>query len=81
LDSPAQTGGVVPSGGVASFLCEKNMNCKLSLICKIPIGAYAKGDRVTDEAEVRALMRGRDRYRFALVRKVVREVVPAEVLA
>jgi porphobilinogen deaminase len=72
-------GGASFRSAAVTFLCEKNMNCKLSLICKIPIGAYAKGQRVTDEAEVRAIMRGRDRYRFALVRKVLREVAPAEL--
>jgi hypothetical protein len=52
------------------------MRCRIHLICLRPFGAYAKGQRITDAAEVRALMRGRERYHFSLVRTILREIEP-----
>jgi hypothetical protein len=50
--------------------------CRLSLTCVRSIGKYKMGDRVTDEAEVRALLKCRDRYNFSLVRSILREIAP-----
>jgi hypothetical protein len=46
------------------------------LTCIQPFKNYAKGDRVTDETEVAALMKGSDRYNFSLVRTILRESAP-----
>ena len=53
------------------------MKCRLSLTCVQPFKNYAKGERVTDETEVAALLKGRDRYRFSLTRSILREIEPA----
>jgi hypothetical protein len=53
------------------------MKCRLSLTCVRSIGKYKMGDRVTDETEVAALLKGRDRYRFSLTRSILREIEPA----
>jgi hypothetical protein len=52
------------------------MRCRLSLTCVRSIGKYKMGDRVTDETEVRALLKERYRYNFALVRTILRESAP-----
>jgi hypothetical protein len=39
------------------------------------------GDRVTDETEVRALLKDRYRYNFSLVRTLMREIAPAREVA
>jgi hypothetical protein len=53
------------------------MRCRLSLVCVRPIGKYKIGERVTDETEVRALLKERYRYNFALTRSILRESTPA----
>ena len=57
------------------------MRCQLSLTCVRSIGKYKIGERVTDETEVKALLKERDRYNFSLVRSMLREIAPAREAA
>jgi len=51
------------------------------LTCVRSIGKYKIGERVTDETEVKALLKERDRYNFSLVRSMLREIAPAREAA
>jgi len=51
------------------------MKCELSLICIRPFAGFIKGQRITNKAEVKRLMKDRG-HCFVQVRTIVRETAP-----